>query len=235
MICSWFETGLAREGRVCGEGFREMFGDGFFRELSAETKSLHRAYAPLNRIEAYWTALREGSKNGRGLPERAQIDPRGIGQDLRHAFIVERIAPDLCQIRVCGAILSSVMGTEARGLPLSRAFAEKSRANLGQVVRESFDGPAIASIKLLASKGLLHGDIVGEMRLFPLVNSAGEVARLLGAVAFSGRNTPPESALVIQSTALRQVHAITGARTETGAPRLRPTHVPYLRVLCMDE
>ncbi|MBR9841919.1 MAG: PAS domain-containing protein [Rhodobacteraceae bacterium] len=212
-----------------------MFGDKFFRGTQEDMQSLQRAYAPLNRIEAYWQGLRDGTPGGTGLPARTQIDPRGIGQDLRHAFIIERIAPEISKIRVSGCVLSDMVGCEARGLPFSRAFDAESQATLAQTLRDSFDGPATACLKLMVPRRGMRGETVGEMRLFPLLNTTGTVTRLLGAMAFAGRAMPAAQPMILTGTFLREVRARGAAQGQERKAQLRPTHVPYLKVLCMED
>ncbi len=63
-------------------------------------------FRALSQVEAYW----EGLRQGRDVPMRSDIDPRGIEDALEYAFILERIAPGLARLRVAGSHLSDVMG-----------------------------------------------------------------------------------------------------------------------------
>mgnify|MGYP002713073288 CR=1 FL=1 len=46
-------------------------------------------FGAIGRVEAYW----EGLRDGRLMPTRAEVDPRGITDALEQAFILEKIAP----------------------------------------------------------------------------------------------------------------------------------------------
>ena len=187
-----------------------------------------RAFAPLNRIEAYWQGLRDRTPGGSGLPARTDIDPRGIGQDLHHAFILERIAPDQCRIRVSGSVLSAFLGCEARGLPFSRAFDHTSQPALARAMEDSFRRPATARLTLEVPRRGLRAGAIGEIRLLPLLGQQGNVTHLLGAVGFAGHVTPCARTGKLTGTFLRAL------RFEIMAQQLKATHIPYLRVLCMD-
>ncbi len=187
-----------------------------------------RAYAPINRIEAYWQGLRDNTPGGAGLPARIDIDPRGIGQDLRHAFVLERIAPGFCRIRVSGSALSDFLGCDARGLPFSRAFDSAAHQVLARTVEDSFHRPATARLTLDVPRRGLRAGCVGEIRLLPLVSRDGIVTHLLGAVAFAGRATPAAQTAKLTGTFLRAL------RFEFMTKQLKPTRIPYLRVLAMD-
>ncbi|MDV4144245.1 PAS domain-containing protein [Shimia sp. FJ5] len=202
-----------------------MFGQK--RSGGSEGTSL-RAFAPINRIEAYWQGLRDGTAGGLGLPTRSEIDPRGIGHDLRHAFVLERIGPDLCRIRVSGSVLSEVMGCEARGLPFSRAFDTASQASLAQVVEAVFRGPATARLTLRTARRGLHPGGIGEIRLLPLVDRDGAVSRLLGAIAFAGRVSPVAQAVTLSGSFGRTL------RFDPHAGQMRETQVPYLRLVATE-
>ncbi len=205
-----------------------MFGQGRFGLARPGAGSPQRAYAPLNRIEAYWQQLRDATPGGLGLPTRMAVDPRGVGQDLHHAFVLERIAPGLCRIRVSGCVLSDLMGCEARGLPFSRAFDAGSQESLSRVIEDVTRGPATARLNFdVARRGLQPG-AVGEIRLFPLVDREGAVSRLLGAMALAGRAKPPAQAMTLTGSFGRKL------RFDPAAARYRDTGVPYLRLVASE-
>lgn len=209
-----------------------MFGEHFFTPRTPASDVLQRGYAPLKRIEAYWQGLRDIESHGSKLPTRQDIDPRGIGQDLRHAFILERISADICRIRVSGSILNDLAGGSARGLPFARLFETGAHKPLARIITESFDRGQLARLTIGTARSGLQPGTVGEMRLFPLGTASGEVTRLLGAVAFAGRKAPVARTLALSGSQHRSAGVIEDGPVE--AERFRPTHVPYLRVLCED-
>lgn len=202
-------------GEIMFEAFR-------FGSAGHEVSGALRAYAPLYRIDAYWQAL----SGGTGIPAAADIDPRGIGHDLRHAFVLERISKGHCRVRVAGCVLGDVMEGDARGLPFSRGFEPASQTPLARVIEDTFAVPALTRLTVKTSRHRGIFERVGEVRLFPLCNEDKVVTRLLGAIAFAGKEKPPLGALTLTGSFLR------GASLSKSEPRLRPTHVPYLRVLC---
>ena len=74
-------------------------------------------------IRAYWESLRHDGQ----IPLRSDIDPRAIESALPHAFILERIAPQIARFRVAGQHLTQLMGSDARGMPLTAFFMAGSR------------------------------------------------------------------------------------------------------------
>ncbi|NCU21311.1 PAS domain-containing protein, partial [Candidatus Falkowbacteria bacterium] len=74
-------------------------------------------------LRSYWEALRQG----RPVPARAEVDPRGIERALDYTFLLERIAPGMGRFRLAGMHLNDLMGMEVRGMPLSTFFAPLSR------------------------------------------------------------------------------------------------------------
>ena len=66
----------------------------------------------------------------RAVPMRSDVDPRGIERSLEHAFILERIAPQMARFRLAGMHLTDLMGMEVRGMPTTALFAPAARAAL---------------------------------------------------------------------------------------------------------
>ena len=60
-------------------------------------------FPAIAQTEVYWEALR----GTRLMPDRADVNPRGIENLLEYAFIGERIAPGLVRLRLAGMPLSS--------------------------------------------------------------------------------------------------------------------------------
>ncbi len=135
-----------------------------------------KTLSPLHQAEAYWSALRRDGD----VPLRSQIDPRGLERVLRHAFILQRIAPGIARVRLAGQQVNALAGMEARGLPFSALFAATSRAGLADVLHHLFETPSVARLTL---KTLGKGE-AGEARmlLLPLKCDMGDVSRALGVV-----------------------------------------------------
>ena len=58
----------------------------------------------ISQVEAYWDALR----GARLVPDRSEVDPRGIERALEYAFIMELVAPGVGRLRIAGGHLERV-------------------------------------------------------------------------------------------------------------------------------
>lgn len=136
----------------------------------------------LSTVEAYW----EGLRAGRLLPRRSEIDPRGIENALEFAFILERIAPGVARMRIAGSHLTDLMGMEVRGMPASTFFTPAARARFGDTLEAVFDGPATATLDLVAERSIGKPALDARMLLLPLQSDLGDVSRVLGCLVTKG-------------------------------------------------
>ena len=60
----------------------------------------------ISEVQAYWEALRDG----RQVPCRSEVDPRGIERALEYTFVLERIAPGVARF-----VLQAMPGAWAAG------------------------------------------------------------------------------------------------------------------------
>lgn len=139
-------------------------------------------FAPLAQVEAYWEALR----GARLMPNRAEIDPRGIEQALEYAFIVERIAPGIARLRIAGSHLNDLMGMEVRGMPLTSFITVGSRRQVSDTLEEIFETPATCTLHLMAEATHGSGELEARMLLMPLKSDLGDVSRILGVLIAVG-------------------------------------------------
>ena len=137
---------------------------------------------PLREVEAYWELLRDG----RLVPDRSEIDPRGFPGALPHSFLLERIAPGLARIRVTGRHLSDLMGIDMQGLPLTSLFLPEARPGLIEVVSALFEEPAVARLRLESAGGIGRRRMEARLVLLPLRDDQGEVTRAVGALVAEG-------------------------------------------------
>ncbi|MDW4496524.1 PAS domain-containing protein [Sulfitobacter sp. D35] len=177
-------------------------------------------YSPLAQVEAYW----EGLRGGRLMPNRAEIDPRGIENALEYAFIVERIAPGIARLRIAGSHLSDLMGMEVRGMPLTSFINPSSRRQVGDLLEEVFETPACCTLRLSSPAGAGAPAIDARMLLLPLKSDLGDVSRILGALVAVGDMGRGPRRFDIAGSAMRPIVAgtVTPARADT-APE-KPTH-----------
>jgi hypothetical protein len=149
----------------------------------ADRRGLGEAAHPaLQQIRAYWQALRQSGT----LPERAEIDPRGIERALDHAFIAERIAPGVARFRLAGMQLNGILGMEVRGMPLTVFFEPIMRDEVQRQTERAFSEPAAVEMRLEAVRGIGRPDLQARLLLLPLRDEAGQVARVLGGFAAMG-------------------------------------------------
>lgn len=73
-----------------------FFGKGPHGKGSDRSESSSDTLAVLQLVRGYWEALRVAG----GLPQRAQIDPRGMVDCLDKVFLIEQIAPGLARFRL---------------------------------------------------------------------------------------------------------------------------------------
>lgn len=136
----------------------------------------------LREMRDYWSGLR----NGRAVPARADVNPRGIARSLDYAFILERIAPGAARIRLAGSHLIDLMGMEVRGMPICSFLVGPSRGRLSDVLETVFKAPQIAHLHLHAKGGYARPPLTAQMLLLPLRSDLGDVTRALGCLIADG-------------------------------------------------
>jgi hypothetical protein len=137
----------------------------------------------VNEVRAYWEALRAG----RQVPLRSEVDPRGIERALEHAFVLERIAPQVARFRLAGMHLNDLMGMEVRGMPLTAFFAPSGRDKVAQILEGVFKGPEMAELSIAGETGFGRPPIEGRLLILPLKSDLGDVSRALGCLVTSGQ------------------------------------------------
>lgn len=141
-------------------------------------------FGGLAQVRAYWEGLRLDGQ----LPQRSDLDPRGLTGVLDRIFLAERIGRGLVQLRIAGSGLADFAGADVRGLPLSCLFTPESRPLLAQTLETVLTSPAIAEIDL-GSDRLGGGALFARLLLLPLADRTND-RLVLGAVGFSGAASP---------------------------------------------
>jgi hypothetical protein len=136
----------------------------------------------ISEIRAYWEALRDG----REVPFRSEIDPRGIEHALEYAFVLERIAPQVARFRLAGMHLNDLMGMEVRGMPLTALFTPKSRTEVSDILQVVFSGPKTAELTLRAETGFGKPEMLAKLLILPLKSDLGDISRALGCFMAEG-------------------------------------------------
>ena len=131
----------------------------------------------LQDLEEHWRELKAASEH---LPRREDVDTARIAGALPHAFVLERAAAGVARLRIVGRALSNVLGTEARGLPLSVFFTPASRDILRRWLERCFDAPAIVELTAEARQGVFRAPLAGRLLLLPMLDRDGQVTRALG-------------------------------------------------------
>lgn len=139
-------------------------------------------FPAMSEVRAYWEALR----NGRTVPMRSDVDPRGIERSLEHAFILERIAPQMARFRLAGMHLTDLMGMEVRGMPTTALFAPAARAAAAGALEQVFCGPAVVELALVAETGFGKPPLEARLLLLPLQSDLGDISRALGCLVAEG-------------------------------------------------
>ncbi|WP_151720436.1 PAS domain-containing protein [Gemmobacter serpentinus] len=146
-------------------------------------------------VRAYWEGLRRGGD----LPERSQIDPRGMEGALRGTFLAERIAPGVARLRIAGMNFTDLLGMDARGMPLSALFDPMSRARLSVLLDSCFLRPAVLDLALGCEMGIGRPDLRARMILLPLAGDGSRGEMALGCLALADQIGRQPRRLVIES------------------------------------
>lgn len=176
----------------------------------------------LSMLRAYWEAVRGTAL----VPERAQLDPRGIERALSVAFLAERIAPTVARFRLAGMTLNTLMGMEVRGMPLSALFTPDSREALGGALARVFDGPAIAHVALRGEAGLGRPRLEGNLILLPMRAEDGSISRALGGIALRGHAGTPPRRLDLTGLEVTPLGPTADSSPEAALPRPMPAPPP---------
>jgi len=139
-------------------------------------------FPAIGAVETYWEALRDG----RLMPTRADVDPRGIAGVLEFAFLLEKIAPGLGRIRLAGLHLNEIMGMEVRGMPVTALFLPDARREITRVLEAVLDEPAEVRLALRSEGGYRLAPLEAQMILLPLRDETGRPTRILGALQSRG-------------------------------------------------
>jgi hypothetical protein len=178
-------------------------------------------FPALREVEAYWDGLR----NGRPVPSRSDINPRGMQAALEFTFILERIAPGVARFRLAGMHLTDLMGMEVRGMPLTAMFTPESRAEISKAIEAVCETPQITTITLKGERGIGRGSLDAQLLLCPLKSDLGDVNRILGCLQSKGEiGRQPRRFKAVEATSRPLIGAATEEApmmeglTEKGSP-----------------
>ncbi len=194
----------------------------------SERRQIQR-HSALVTVEGYWEALR----GSRLVPDRSDVDPRGLAGALEHAFVLERIAPGLARFRVAGMHLSDLIGLEVRGMPISATFTPDARPKLSTALEAAFSEPAQIRMRLKGEDGIGRPELNGELLILPLRSDSGEVSRALGCVAMEGTIGRQPRRLSITEIEHKTLVGFADGNGEDH--ELRPTEPPAARTAKIEQ
>ena len=160
-------------------------------------------FPAISEVRAYWEALR----NGRKVPLRSEIDPRGIERALEYAFILERIAPNVSRFRLAGMHLNDLMGMEVRGMPITSFFTPAARPEASEIIEKVFRAPQIAELALSAESGFGKPPMQAKLIILPLQSDLGDISRALGCLVAEGAVGRAPRRFDLASVALTPIEA----------------------------
>lgn len=195
----------------------------------------------LQEIEEHWRELRAASDH---LPRREDVDTGRIAGALPHTFVLEKIAPGHARFRIAGRSLVTLLGGEARGLPLSVLFSPKGRDALALWIVRCLEGPALVDLLVEASQGPLRQPLRGRLLLLPMLDPEGEPTRILGGLLTDGvprranlrfdlADAVPRVETVSPRAPKRRAYGLAPAMP--GRPGLRESERPYLRLVVSNS
>ncbi len=154
--------------------------DGHVIDLSKK-RGLNR-FSACRQVEAYW----EGLRGSELVPNRSQIDPRGIEDALNNAFILEAIGAGNARVRIAGTHLNELMGMEVRGMPISTFFTPASRDAFSRAIKSVLESPATMQLTLRGEKSWAQPTMEAKMLLLPLRSDLGDITRIMGCLETLG-------------------------------------------------
>jgi hypothetical protein len=151
---------------------------------------------PIREVEAYWNLLADG----RLVPDRSQVDPRGFQGALPNSFLLERIAPGFARIRLTGRHLSDLMGLDMQGLPLTSLFLPEARPAIIEITSAVFEEPAVARLRMSSAGGIGRRPLDARLILLPLRDDQGDVTRAIGCLVAEGAIGRPPRRFSVDET-----------------------------------
>ena len=144
-------------------------------------QNVERAEA-LDMIATYWSSCAVGTE----LPNRRDIDPRGMMGVLEYSFMLEMIAGGLARFRIAGQHLCEIMGMDVRGMPFSSLFQPSARDEMAQILETCTRQRCRIDVPLETTRKVFVPNRPVKMVLLPLMGESGRVDRILGAMVSDG-------------------------------------------------
>lgn len=123
----------------------------------------------------YW---RE-AKGGQEVPQRKNIQPRGLKDVLPWVFILERVDRELAPFRLAGTGICDQYGQELSGTNFLSLWLGDCRRTVRSLLDNVVMMPSAAFIEFEA-QAKNQGRMAGEIVLLPLADKNGEIHQVLG-------------------------------------------------------
>ncbi len=195
---------------------RHAFGDNV---VGFRPRGAAMTFPAVAQVDAYW----EGLRAGRQMPERAEVDPRGLDSALEYALMLERVAPGVARVRVAGMHLADLLGMEVRGMPLSAFVEPEDRDRLARIVERVVRTPEVADLRLSSPRGIGRPPLEARLYLAPLADPGRRHARILTCLQSAGRIGRAPRRFAIDRVQMRRIVAVAGDAPEVSA---RPAPQP---------
>ena len=171
-------------------------------------RSSEMIHREIRALYSYWERLRAG----RPCPDRTEVDPRDIGSDARHLFVLEDLGGDNIRFRLAGSGLLESFGFDLRGMSARAIMEGRSRESFVALIAESIAEPGVGYARLTAPDGATTWEVV----LLPLRGSFGTIDRVIGCLhPVSGTAPAPRDVplrFTIESMSIQPVEPGEGAR-----------------------
>lgn len=203
-------------------------GNYYFGDAARDKDDSLDHHMAFTRLRQHWNSLRDTVHQP---PKARDVQPHILGAALPFVFLVENLGGEILRLKLGGTHLCDVMGMELRGMPLRCFFAYNERPRFAAAVEPVFTGPAELDIRLQSSYSGIEPPVLARMILLPLQSASGMIDRAIGAFVTKGPLNHAPYRFEIERTDLHPLHAETAAVTPPPHMDMKPTKVPYLRVL----
>lgn len=202
----------------------DMRHGGFEKVVSLFGKAAPLTFSAINQVDAYW----EGLRAGRLMPDRSEVDPRGLGASLEYAFLLEHVAPGIGRVRISGMHLRDLLGMEVRGMPLTAFFVPEARERVSKALEQVVTGPKVADIRLSSAPGIGKPRLEARLYMAPLSNAGDQATRVLCCLESRGEIGRSPRRFTVDQVQVRRIVATAGAPVLTDpVPGLAETPAPY--------
>lgn len=161
-------------------------------------------------VDRYWHQMAAGGT----IPKRSDIDPGSIQDALEYAFLAEQLSGGHAKLRVAGGSISSVLGMEVAGMPLAVLVSPADRAAFTAHVGQVFADPVKLALRLTAPPAYGQPELQATVRLYPLLDHAGQTKQLIGTFVTTGTigRTPRRFAVTeVEATPVTQTSTLPNA------------------------